>query len=106
MATFKVGQRVRIIQSSKHPDNVGREGVITHDLWMDPHCSHSYARGRLVYNVALDGHPHAVHGTWGALPEQLAPLTDPKADEFIEGLKKLAREPQPALLNTGPAIHV
>ncbi len=107
MATFKVNDKVRIVGATKFHQHIGKEGVITHELWIDPNSAQS-AKGRLVYGVEIIGHPHPIFGDWSALPEHLAPLTDPKADEFIESLKKLGREPltERSPINTGPAIHV
>ena len=83
MATFKVGQRVRVI---KHyvglvPFDVahlGKEGVVIN---VSPHLPYPYW-------VALDS--GIVHYF---AAEELTPLTDPKADEFIARLKKLGSEP-------------
>lgn len=98
MAIFKVGQRVRIVRGSKSgrgPSCVGREATI-----IDYVAQIRYVSGEVkeAYFLAIDGigthnpvhgDPYAAEGSW------LAPLTDPKADEFIERLKKLEREPQP-----------
>lgn len=92
MAAFKVGQRVRVIVAYFHPENMGREGVIAGGLGL-----HAYSpfteKGRPTYLVDLLGYPHPIHGTWTALPEQLAPLTDPAADAFLETVKSWKPEP-------------
>ena len=92
MANFKVGQRVRIIKSvgGRHD---GVEATILTPLRME----RSRACGfHAAHRIAIDGVGsfNPVTGLpWGEPPEWLAPLTDPKADAFIESLKKLAREP-------------
>lgn len=88
MANFKVGQRVRVVKTHMHsiPWLIGKEGTILratteHGGW-----------GPAEWAVRVDGTP------WDYmlfLSCHLAPLTDPKADEFIEKLKKLGNEPQP-----------
>jgi hypothetical protein len=93
MATFKVGQRVRILRGT-YP---GKEAAI----WkMEP----IYAWGPSVsYNLPgeighfLDvdgvGRHHRDGSPIALTASGIAPLTDPKADEFIESLEKLGREP-------------
>lgn len=78
MATFKVGDKARIV-------NV--EGT----------C-HAYLLGLVVriralpmYGTAyeIDPPPGERPSFWYSEPCYLAPLTDPKADEFIESIRKL-----------------
>lgn len=82
MAIFRVGQRVRIISAEPGSDAdrdgiVGREGTITSipgvTLFGTPHdCS-----------LEIEGYEYTLNSDF----RQLAPLTDPKADEFIERVK-------------------
>ena len=85
MATFKVGQRVRLVKSVL--GNTGAECVVT-ALAAEGYWSQI---GEYVgIEIKIDGSDEryvAPDESW------LAPLTDPKADEFIERIKKLAREP-------------
>jgi hypothetical protein len=92
MATFKVGQRVKVIRSQGFiPKAVGREATI---IAIEPN-----RRCSAAHYIAIDGLPCdsliVIGATGWAYPDQLAPLTDPRADAFIESLKKLSREPQP-----------
>ena len=89
MATFKVGQRVRIVGATKHPHMIGRQAIVTRGLEIDPLSQYN----RESYEIEVPGHPHPIHGRWNALPEHLAPLTDPKADAFIERVKSWKPEP-------------
>jgi hypothetical protein len=93
MATFKVGQRVKVIavDGLKWSFLVGCTGTIIPVPPVPP-----LSRQAKDFPVDLDGLPCPLpSGTWGFNADQLAPLTDPKAEAFIEGLKKLAREPAP-----------
>ena len=84
MATFKVGQRVRVIKARHAKEIIGMETTITSEGFVDVWGDFGY---RTQWSDA-NGYP-------GHLAEHLAPLTDPGADAFIERIKKLAREPQP-----------
>lgn len=64
MATFRVGQRVRLIRVINHPDKIGKEGVIT-----DRHISPAGCG----WCVQLDGDTRA--NGW-AEEWQLEPITD------------------------------
>ncbi len=91
MATFKVGQRVKVVGHVLEPGNMdyrGHEGVITG--FEPPEAVHN----GLSIAVQIDRVPHS----WCFAPHELAPLTDPKADEFIEKVKNWEplREPVPA----------
>ena len=87
MATFRVGQRVRFAGPySRHVNGpglrirVGQAGTI-----IGKACGVSLRDWFVLY----DGEDAAaISDGW-----QLRPLTDPKADEFIERIKKLEREP-------------
>jgi hypothetical protein len=72
MATFKVGQRVRILKWWHGEGTIMRRP--DPDFW----AVLSDTKGREV----------------GFLDCELAPLTDPKADEFIERVKKWKPEPE------------
>ena len=87
MANYKPGQRVRIVQAlppvtsvyiGPHaPETVGHEGTLI-ERYQGP--------GPWHWNMHVDGFG------WRVLSVQeceIAPLTDPKADEFIERIKNL-----------------
>jgi hypothetical protein len=92
MATFKVGQRVRVVAALSKIR--GEQGVITHishgplltwgDVWEEGlrHYVTIDGRGPLV-----DGRPRAYFS------HEIAPLTDPKADAFLESIRQLAKTP-------------
>lgn len=80
MAQFRIGQRVRIVASSAEHDLKGVETHITGPAYDSP-------RGVGYPTAATDGKYK------GVLEWALAPLADPKADAFIERLKKLGNEP-------------
>lgn len=88
MATFKVGQRVRKVSSarsaSRDPVRVpfGAEGTIRGCL-----KSGQYA---VRYDHYTSSHPSGLYGEYDYM---LVPLTDPKAEEFIERIKRMEREP-------------
>lgn len=102
MATFYVGQRVRLISHFGIPYRrpgvqtvpVGTEGVIVGGAYI-----HSVTR-ELVYSVDFAGHGF----TRACCPESLAPLTDPKADQFIEWVKKIKPEPVAVPVRQGTPI--
>lgn len=91
MANYKVGMRVRIV-SGEHC--IGREATITA-------IPNPFHEGNPDCRISVDGEPCprslAKDGTWSANFENLAPLAppDPKADAFIEQLRKLGSEPHP-----------
>lgn len=90
MATFKVGQRVRSLPGTKLD-------------WIDTGTVHYVDPTDSVhpYQVRTD-HAHCANDDllWWHRACELAPLTDPKADAFIESLKRLEREP----LNVAPKV--
>jgi len=93
MAKFHVGQRVRIIGFNPMSDPiVGVETVITSGPDFD-------SLGRIGYRTAASD---AEGDISGILADQLAPLTDPGAEKFLESIKRLGREP----INDAPAIPV
>lgn len=95
MSTYKVGQRVRIVYEDS--DCCGQTGVIwaidTTTPW-HPDDSKTNPPG---YLIDIDG--------WGRYAEdgdllafeahELAPLTDPAADAFIESIKRLKPYEEP-----------
>jgi hypothetical protein len=82
MAKFKVGQRVRVIGhfgGSRIPREkrwIGHEGTIIARPW------HGILSGWNWY-LDLNGFRYYFHDA------ELAPLTDPKADAFLESIRKL-----------------
>lgn len=89
MATLKVGMRVRIVGVDRHDSNavrtLGHTGTITHAF------RHGYQWAVEVDDVPAPGE----YAFWAYHTHQLAPLTDPRAEEFIAKLKKLGNEPVP-----------
>jgi hypothetical protein len=97
MATFKDGQRVRGVATLRPEhmplcgDKRGRLGMLGTVVHIPGvRCIADY------FVVWDDLKSKFTQGAYAMYAYQLAPLDDPKADAFIEGLKKLAREPQPA----------
>lgn len=92
MATFKVGQRVKVVSAYWAHELIGLEGVIAPD-WDSPPPPgwHNVTLG--VPNAG--GYDSWARPGWQFASHHLAPLTDPKADAFIERIKRLANEPQP-----------
>lgn len=95
MTTFKVGQRVRIVRVGPTCRPVvralvGREGTIV------AIPSNSYF-AVAECDVEIDGAPATSLGfddkPFASRFDNLAPLTDPKADAFIESVKKWKPEP-------------
>jgi hypothetical protein len=104
MATFKVGQRVRVRRDAAPAPNTtardyeiankngpagGKEGVIV---------SIPASGATAECSVLLDDYPPSPYldGSYAAMFYQLEPLTDPKADEFIEQVKRWKPEPEVA----------
>lgn len=103
MATFKVGQRVRVINANSDPtkpgipapETLGCEGVIVAHGW-----------GGWDWIMHVDG-----FGTrqLSVMSEDIAPLTNPKADEHFARFMRKVREPLPAghiASDGGLALHV
>lgn len=93
MATFRVGQRVRIIGACAYPEWIGCEVTILGLPGSEPAFPDAYSFTRPSGDFDPPGR------SYSALPHRLAPLTDPKADAFIESIKRLGREPQPETPN-------
>lgn len=89
MATFKVGQRVRLIYQvpasiAMWGDRIGCEGTIV--------CMGNHVRPDSFCSVRFDVSPEvwAIEAAY-----HLAPLTDPKAAAFIANIKKLKPYDEP-----------
>ncbi len=89
MANFKVGQRVRISPDMKYcipkcRPLVGAETVITSERFEE--------FGEVGYRTAAtDTIPNCI----GVQEQYLIPLSDPKADEFIERIRKMKPYDEP-----------
>lgn len=89
MATFRVGQRVKRIREAALNGRIpiGCEGAVAaHDggSWVDVH-----------WDTHVGG--AGIGGSWSTPREYVAPLTDPKADEFIERIKKMKVYDEPTV---------
>lgn len=92
MATFKVGQRVRVIGTPRHPDRMkniaafGREATV---VAIEPRefCG---TGSKADYGIEVDGFPcPGPYGTWwGCRSFDIAPLLDPGADEFLADIER------------------
>lgn len=90
---FKVGDRVRIVYHGKHFGKCGTIWRIGEGMWakgcgvVDPDA--------IGHDVDVDGYGRLSANGFliSYLSHNLRPLTDPKADEFIERIKQLGREP-------------
>lgn len=86
---FKVGQKVKRNSVENVAVPAGAEGIIT--------ALNVYADHRMAYHaVVWSGYPcpNASDGVWNTRADCLIPITDPRADAFIESIKKLDREPR------------
>jgi len=98
MAKFKVGDRVRIskltpVCRAEYRELLGVETVIT----FGPITEHGITGYRTAASDKFRN-----RGLIGVEEIYLAPLTDPKADAFIERIKKLGKEP----INDAPKVTV
>jgi hypothetical protein len=96
MATFKVGQRVRII--APRSPSCGREATIIgvkRELEVLDFDAQTILHVPIFYYLDIDGYGATAPGgrRRGLEPHEITPLTDPKADAFLERVKKLGREP-------------
>lgn len=102
MATFSMGQRVRMLPTIDN--DWGDEGTVTgfyYGPWDAPRFE-----GYCVM-VKADHHRSGDprwDNDWCCHPRDLAPLTDPKAERFIESIKKLKPYEEPKVV-TKPAVH-
>jgi hypothetical protein len=85
MATFKVGQRVRIVAQGDDSQRlwgrvIGREGVVV--LLVHPRYHDKLA-------VRIDGDAHEY---WGFRASSLAPLTDPGCESFLQAMRDYANK--------------
>lgn len=105
MTIWKVGDRARVRKGAggmrfladDRPDPRGLTCTIVAIPSLDE-------RQDCAVEVDGDYPPEPVWGSYGCWFDDLEPLIDPKADEFIERIKKIAREPRPMateLLNQG-----
>lgn len=101
---YKVGQRVRIVKAEVRREWVGREATITRVHINTPVWTANGADIETLpigYRLAIDGvgERHS-DGTWiVAQSHQIAPLTDPLAEQFIQSVKSwgpLEKEDLPA----------
>ena len=100
MATFKVGQRARIVGpcDSKF---IGLEAVYE---------AHEPLPGAVLQEDCLVRIPglinYAGHDCYNAKRATLVPLTDPGADAFMERMRKLDREPVNAPVRAPETVEV
>lgn len=99
MATFKVGQRVRIIGASKYNlPYVGKEatiyGIGNGYEWADG-CGDPREPGWLLDVDGVGKRHIRPAGLIAALTRDLAPLTDPRCDEFIADMERYAHLAKP-----------
>lgn len=92
MATFKVGQRVRIIglfPATETRTLLGKEGTIV-TTYISRIGTHGWA-------VSVDGmhNPNMEGGRFFFINSQLAPLTDPGFDAFMQSVLKPVNLDQP-----------
>ncbi len=88
MSAFKVGQRVRVVGQDEGSVTWwgcvrGREATIVAIPFENRDCG-----------IEIEGDTR----TWRADFHRLAPLTDPKADAFIESIKKLKPYEEPVVV--------
>lgn len=111
MAKFHVGQRVRIILRGNPLE--GREATIweiVNGRWADYATRMGIPPDATGYRCDVDGLGRKWPNGFGERAghyigyraENLAPLTDPQADAFLELIKKLGKEP----VNDAPKVGV
>lgn len=90
MATFRVGQRVKYVSGilPRHP--IGSEGTVV----AVPAIELQSGDGGVSVKFDSDHAPGYSH----VRSSSVVPLTDPKADAFIESLKKLKPYEEPKVL--------
>lgn len=93
MTTFRVGQRVRIVNHRDRPKFLNKEATVA----AIPGVNAAFPDH---YGLYVDGIPPVdCHmGMWWASSEYLAPLTDPAADAFLESIKKLKPYEEPLVV--------
>ncbi len=93
MATYRVGQRVRVVDCEPDAFNshraIGKEGSI-----VEVGDFLGWGGLRFAYRVVLDFDPR---GVWRFNAKHLAPITDTGADAFIERIKKLKPYDEPVV---------
>lgn len=110
MTVWKVGDRARIRKDAKN--RYGEIPAWAHNKFPDPRgktctiVSIPAYRDDADCSVEVDDYPLEPHfGAWATRFDALEPLTDTKADEFVERMKKLAREPQVPVCTPQPEEH-
>ena len=112
MANFKVGQRVRVI--ANHGDKVG-DMIVGHEGMLVRRKSEWWCGDRCfpVWIVSVPTAPFSDPlsnlrpDEWACMDEELAPLTDPKADAFLESIRKLKPYEEPKVpYHVGPFFTV
>ena len=73
MKEFRIGQRVRIINATRHPDLLGRVGTITSGIV-------EYVPGKPVQDVQVDGVPSPGGHGWCGPPHSMEPIDEDKGD--------------------------
>ena len=97
MATFKVGQRVKYVSGLLENLPIGSEGYIeSFDEDMDCVCVFPTCTCLLGYRGRK--------GVARVYRTSIVPLTDPKADEFLERIRKMEREPLGTVLGNKIAV--
>lgn len=86
MATFKIGQRVRIANPRWSVETKGMEAVILAGPFA--HLSPAGLRAD-VYRIDIIGFRS---GDWHALADELAPLTDPGCESFLQAMRDYAEK--------------
>lgn len=86
MATFRVGQRVRVVHSDFCPDLIGREGTVVGDLRLATRPSAGINIKWMGYPVRLDGwaddtNPSTGNKYWPA-PHKLSPI-QPERNQVV-----------------------
>ena len=95
MATFKVGQRVKIVSlAGWDPGETGGPPLGAEGIVVEVDC------GCWRYIVDMPGYLHQPTDMeqqthWGFDGPELAPLTDPGADAFLERIRKLKPYDEP-----------
>jgi hypothetical protein len=87
MATFKVGQRARVIAT-------GDQVTITSGLHQVFFPTVGYAD---AHDIEIDGF-HDDDVPYAARPDWLAPLTDPRCSEFISDMERFSKLKDPVVV--------
>jgi hypothetical protein len=102
MAQFRVNQRVRIVRADHFKRFIGLAATIVRPSPI----SDQFGLGE-VWWLDVDGHGEATGEACHTFQAyKLAPLEDPKADEFIERIKKLKPYDEPLVRDPAPEWDV